>query len=90
MSNNKEENVDVIDDENDQNYKPPAVKSLEEIVQIDQDDESLKKYKEKLLGEATKEKVVVDESNPNFVIVRKLTLMVKDRPDVTLDLSPGN
>lgn len=32
------------------NYKPPAQKSLQEIQQLDQDDESLRKYKETLLG----------------------------------------
>lgn len=32
------------------NYKPPAQKTLEEIQQLDQDDESLRKYKETLLG----------------------------------------
>ena len=31
-------------------YKPPAQKSLKEIAEADQDDESLVKYKEKLLG----------------------------------------
>lgn len=32
------------------NYKAPAQKTLEEIQQLDQDDESLRKYKETLLG----------------------------------------
>ncbi len=32
------------------NYKPPAQKSLQEIQEMDQDDESLRKYKEALLG----------------------------------------
>lgn len=34
------------------NYKPPAQKSLKEIQELDQDDESLRKYKEALLGGA--------------------------------------
>ncbi len=32
------------------NYKPPAQKSLQEIQELDKDDESLRKYKEALLG----------------------------------------
>jgi len=32
------------------NYKPPAQKSLQEIQQLDEEDESLRKYKEALLG----------------------------------------
>lgn len=36
------------------NYKPPAVKTLQEIQELDQDDESLRKYKEALLGKAGK------------------------------------
>lgn len=31
-------------------YKPPAQKSLQEIQELDKDDESLRKYKETLLG----------------------------------------
>lgn len=32
------------------NYKPPAQKSMKEIQDLDKDDESLRKYKEALLG----------------------------------------
>lgn len=32
------------------NYRPPAQKSLQEIQELDKDDESLRKYKEALLG----------------------------------------
>lgn len=35
------------------NYKAPAQKSLQEIQELDKDDESLRKYKEKLLGNVT-------------------------------------
>jgi Rho GDP-dissociation inhibitor len=31
-------------------YQPPAPKSMEEILKTDQEDESLRKYKEALLG----------------------------------------
>lgn len=38
------------DSEGGVNYKPPAQKSLQEIQELDKDDESLRKYKEALLG----------------------------------------
>ena len=46
---------DVIpDDEHDKatGYKPPAQKSVNDIIKADAEDESLRKYKEALLGSA--------------------------------------
>lgn len=37
------------------NYKPPAQKSVKEIQELDKDDESLRKYKEALLGSGVAE-----------------------------------
>lgn len=37
------------------NYKPPAQKSVKEIHDLDKDDESLRKYKEALLGSGISE-----------------------------------
>ncbi|KAG8222526.1 hypothetical protein J437_LFUL004562 [Ladona fulva] len=57
------ENVDNVDspdlEEIDSNYKPPPEKTIEEILEADKEDESLRKYKETLLGEAKEGKVVV-------------------------------
>jgi len=79
-----------VHDEEDVNYKAPPEKSLQEIIATDQEDESLKKYKEALLGHATNNEVIVDQSITNRVIVKSLALVVDGRPDVVLDLSPGN
>ena len=38
------------EEEKDLGYKTPAFKSLDEIMKQDTEDESLKKYKEQLLG----------------------------------------
>uniref|UniRef100_A0A8C7M7U5 Rho GDP-dissociation inhibitor 1 n=1 Tax=Oncorhynchus kisutch TaxID=8019 RepID=A0A8C7M7U5_ONCKI len=54
------------------NYKPPAQKSLQEIQELDKDDESLRKYKEALLGNAAA--AAVDPNAPNVQVTR-LTLM---------------
>lgn len=81
---------DIQGDEEVNNYRPPPEKSLEEIINADKEDESLKKYKEALLGSATKgNQVVVDENNPNRVIVQGLALVVEGRPDLFIDLSKG-
>ena len=78
-----------VPDEEETNYKPPPEKSLTEIIEADKEDESLQKYKQTLLGEATKDQVVVEPDNPNRVIVKRLALVVEGRPDLVLDLSPG-
>ncbi|KAM6966708.1 rho GDP-dissociation inhibitor 1 [Tautogolabrus adspersus] len=66
------------------NYRPPAQKSLQEIQELDKDDESLRKYKEALLGSA---KGVADPTVPN-VQVTKMTLLCEQAPNpLVLDLT---
>ena len=50
MADKEEKPVGEEDDETDLNYTPPAQKSLQEIQELDKDDESLRKYKQTLLG----------------------------------------
>ncbi|XP_059406513.1 rho GDP-dissociation inhibitor 1 [Carassius carassius] len=65
------------------NYKPPAQKSLQEIQELDKDDESLRKYKEALLGNCS----VTPDPNVTNVQVTRLTLMCETAPaPLTLDL----
>lgn len=45
-------------EEIDLNYKPPPEKSIEELLNTDKEDESLQKYKEKLLGDANSGKII--------------------------------
>ncbi|XP_031416812.1 rho GDP-dissociation inhibitor 1 [Clupea harengus] len=64
------------------NYRPPAQKTLQEIQELDKDDESLRKYKEALLGP-----VVGDPNAKVNVLVTRLTLMCETAPaPLTLDL----
>lgn len=52
--------VELHDEElQDANYQPPPEKTIEEIMAADQEDESLRRYKEILLGAAQAEKIVV-------------------------------
>ncbi|XP_041784072.1 rho GDP-dissociation inhibitor 1 isoform X2 [Anopheles merus] len=88
MSTEKEMNpAEVEQEEHDSNYQPPPQKTIEEIMAADAEDESLRKYKEALLGEAQVEKIIFDESDPRKVIVKKLALLVADRDPMELDLT---
>ncbi|XP_067830413.1 rho GDP-dissociation inhibitor 2-like isoform X2 [Heptranchias perlo] len=84
-----EHNEKPVDDEEEEeralNYKPPAQKSLAEIVELDQDDESLAKYKKTLLGEGLP--LVADPNLPN-VSVTRMTLVCEEAPEpITMDLT---
>ncbi|XP_072225650.1 rho GDP-dissociation inhibitor 1 [Leuresthes tenuis] len=77
--------IAAANDESDTsvNYKPPAQKSLDEIKELDKDDESLRKYKEALLGKAA---VVADPTAPNVQVTR-MTLLCETAPGpLVLDL----
>lgn len=64
-------------------YNPGEKKTLEEYSKLDENDESLKKWKESLgIG-----KSAGPADDPRQVIVLNLALEVKDRSDVVLDLS---
>jgi len=71
-------------------YKAPAQKSVTEILAADAEDESLRRYKEMLLGGGNAVGIVLDAKNPKNVLVRSLTLVVADRPDEKMDLSKAN
>ncbi|XP_075947289.1 rho GDP-dissociation inhibitor 1-like [Anarhichas minor] len=65
------------------NYKPPAQKSMKEIQELDQDDESLRKYKQALLGQGNSE---ADPEVPNVQVTR-MSLICETAPDpLVLDL----
>lgn len=78
---------DDLEDLDNPNYQPPPEKSLQEILDADKEDESLRKYKEALLGQLSKDAVIVDANDPRKVIVKKLALMVDGHEDLVLDLS---
>lgn len=79
------DNINEIQDEQDENYKAPPQKTIEEIMNLDNEDDSLRKYKEALLGSQA-DKVIVDANNPKDVIVKRLVLVVPDRDDMILEL----
>ncbi|GCB69765.1 hypothetical protein scyTo_0001121 [Scyliorhinus torazame] len=73
-----------LEDESTVSYKAPAQKTLQEIEELDKDDESLRKYKELLLGNRSK---VLDPNVPNVQVVQ-LTLVCATAPQaLVLDLT---
>ncbi|KAL6110646.1 rho GDP-dissociation inhibitor 1-like [Pungitius pungitius] len=67
------------------NYRPPAQKSMKEIQELDKDDESLRKYKETLLG-AGDCAAVSDPDLPNVQVTR-MSLLCDTAPNpLELDL----
>lgn len=68
--------VDDSEDEVDLNYKPPEKKSVQELQELDQDDESLTKYKRALLGNLP---TAVDPNAPNVQVIR-MELMCTEAP----------
>lgn len=68
-----------------ENYQAPAKKSLDEIIQQDDADESLRKYKEALLGKATKAAPIPFPNDARRVIVQKMSLLANDK-EIELDL----
>nr|CAG4635099.1 EOG090X0EJY [Alona affinis] len=69
------------------NYVPPPQKTIGELVAADQEDESLRKYKETLLGNAITESIIIEPNNPKKVLVKKLVLVSEGQTEKTLDLS---
>jgi len=72
-------------------YKPPPAKSMADMVNQDAEDESLRKYKEALLGSSsTGTAAIVDFNDTRTVLVRKLALCVEGRDDMELDLTTSD
>jgi len=74
------------EEEDNPNYKPPAPKSLDDIINADTEDESLRKYKEALLGQVGGDQVVVDANNPSKVIIDKISLLAEGRDEISINL----
>uniref|UniRef100_A0A1I8B5X6 Rho GDP-dissociation inhibitor 1 n=1 Tax=Meloidogyne hapla TaxID=6305 RepID=A0A1I8B5X6_MELHA len=66
-------------------YLIPARKSVVELLEADKEDESLRKYKETLLP-AEDGPIVVDPSNTNNVIVKRISLVVEGEVKHSMDL----
>lgn len=92
MAETEEKDQPVLEEEGDEeepslNYKPPAEKSINEILKTDEDDASLANYKKKLLGDAAEESnVIVFPENNSRVVLEALKLKIDSRKDVVVSL----
>lgn len=61
MADTNTEQIEATEEELEveSNYKPPPEKTIEQLLEADKEDESLRKYKETLLGEAKAGGIVV-------------------------------
>lgn len=69
MSEINTDHIDSVEEEIEveSNYKPPPEKTIEQILEADKEDESLRKYKETLLGEAKSGGVIVGGHFINYL-----------------------
>eukprot|EP00795_Rhopilema_esculentum_P009418 gene9418-17133_t len=86
------ESEDIPEIDNDEpeetpGYKAPAPKSVKEIEELDQDDESLVKYKQTLL--AGMEEGAAPKDDQRRVVVQKMIFMSDGQTDIEKDLT-GN
>ncbi|CAH8642804.1 unnamed protein product [Dicrocoelium dendriticum] len=77
---------DVDSEDSSVEYKAPPKKTLQELQQLDQEDESLKRYKEALLGALDLKADVPFPNNPKCVVFESFTVCVEGQPDRTISL----
>lgn len=70
-------------------YVVPKKVGVEELLAKDAEDESLRKYKEQLLGQAAKGVRSADPSDPRRVVITELRVLFQNRPggDIVYSLS---
>jgi len=82
-SDSKEEHqeqlTEVVEEESGPDYKVGKKVAIDELLQMDQEDESLKKYKEALLGQASKE-VFSPKDDPRRVVIEQMKVTCENRP----------
>jgi len=74
-----EEPVVEDDEKTREDYKVSKKVSVNELMKMDQEDKSLKKYKESLLGQATKD-VYSPKDDPRRVVISELKVTCDGRP----------
>ncbi|RMY66629.1 hypothetical protein D0864_11793 [Hortaea werneckii] len=79
-----------LEPEQTEGFKVGEKKTLEEYQQLDQNDESLRKWKESL-GLGSGNTLPADPNDKRTVIILSLGLEVDGRPDIVIDLTkPGS
>uniref|UniRef100_A0A915CZE0 Rho GDP dissociation inhibitor n=1 Tax=Ditylenchus dipsaci TaxID=166011 RepID=A0A915CZE0_9BILA len=91
MANESDDKIEIDEFAQTTDYSTPAQKSVKEILEADNNDESLKKYKEQLLGNNTQSiPAEVDPNNPLNVILKRLAIIVDSKEMRSVDLPASN
>jgi len=91
MSTNVKEAENSFENEENEfssKYQPPKDVPISEIMQKDQDDQSLNEYKKKLLGGAIN--VIIEPTDPSRLILKRLILVPDDHDEISFDLNESN
>ena len=73
----------MSDHEDQDGYNPGQKLDMKAIQEMDAEDESLRKYKEALLGKI--DDLVSPADDPRKVVIKKLTILFEDRPGGNLE-----
>jgi Rho GDP-dissociation inhibitor len=79
---NKDDDLHAEED----NYKPSAKKTVDEYAKLDQEDESLQKWK-RSLGLLGGEPLPIDANDKRKVVILEMALVVDGEPPVVVDLT---
>jgi len=88
MSTDKEEvsvGADEGGNEDTSDYKVSKKVAINDLMGMDKDDEALRKYKESLLGQASKE-AFSPQDDPRRVVIMELKIACLQRPDIVYKL----
>eukprot|EP01027_Heterolobosea_sp_BB2_P003539 GEZU01005353.1.p1 GENE.GEZU01005353.1~~GEZU01005353.1.p1 ORF type:complete len:200 (-),score=85.05 GEZU01005353.1:101-700(-) len=83
MSSNDNDKRVEADDDDEVGYNPGKKVSLDEVLNKQEEDESLRKYKESLLAAAAAGKV---EGDPRKVVIKNLYIDIEGRPSLCFSL----
>src|SRR3989338_5172711 len=67
------------EDTHDDGYKPAEKVDLSKLREMDSEDESLRKYKDALLGAAMSEDIA-PKNDPRRVVIKRMEIICEDRP----------
>merc|ERR1712000_128883 len=77
--------LSMSEDGNTDNYNPGQKLDMKTIAEMDAEDESLRKYKEALLGKM--DDLVSPSDDPRRVVIQKLIIIFEERPGGNLELN---
>merc|ERR1711975_195049 len=78
----------MSDGENNDSYNPGEKIDMKTLQEMDAEDESLRKYKEALLGKM--DDLVSPSDDPRKVVIQSMVIIFENRPDGNLEFKLGS